>query len=203
VSKIGWVLGWAVPEAWFAPLARGAFPTAAHTFVPAASDALAWLEAAGPFDWVVGYSLGAQRLLGEASRAEKMGRVALLAPSFAFSSEAGLGGKVAVAQVRFLVRWLRRDPTAALADFYARAGLNVPPELVAGLSLEILQWGLDQLETVALPPALPAGWRAWCGADDALLDAARLHALAPEITVVPGATHHPGGLLQAFAEEVP
>ena len=219
--RIGWVLGWAVPEAWFAPLARAALPGAAHTFFPAAPDALAALRTAGPFDWLAGYSLGAQLLLGAeqvarvdpnawwgcaatesalgSTRSAIRPRVALLAPMFAFPREENTGGRMARTQVRYLARWLRRDPAAALADFYARAGLGVSPEQAAGLAPEILQWGLDQLETVALLPVLPAGWRAWCGADDPLLDAARLQELAPEIAVVPGATHHPAALLREFS----
>ena len=77
----------------------------------------------------------------------------------------------------------------------------MPRELTNSLVPEVLQWGLTQLETVALPPELPPGWRAWCGADDALLDAVRLHELASEITILAGATHHPAALLRAFAEE--
>ncbi len=201
MKKFGWVLGWAVPEAWFAPLAHAAFPTAAHLFVPAVPDALTRLETGGPFDWVAGYSLGSQLLLGEATRAEQLGRVALLAPSFAFPSEAGMGGRVARAQVKFLARRLRRDQEGGLEDFYTRAGLDVPSVHMACLLPETLAWGLAQLETTALPPVLPPGWRAWCGADDPLFDAARLRVLVPEITIVPNATHHPAALLRAFAKE--
>jgi thioesterase domain-containing protein len=199
--KIGWLMGWAVPEAWFAALARSAFPAAEHVFVAAAPDALARLEKAGPFDWVAGYSLGSLLLLRTAARAGRIGRVALLAPIFAFPRETELGGRVAVAQVRSLARWLRRDPRAALADFYARAGLDVPPE-GALVMVEDLLWGLERLESDRAEPPLPAGWTAWCGANDALLDAARLQALAPSVRIIPGATHHPAALLRAFAGEV-
>ena len=198
--KIGWLLGWSIPEAWFAPLARAAFPSAAHTWIPAEPDALDRLAAAGPFDWLAGYSLGALLLLSEAERAARLGRVALLAPIFAFPTEAGLGGRIPRTQVRYLARQLRRDPVAARADFYARAGLDAPAGGPAA-SLENLLWGLDRLETAAVAPRIPAGWAAWCGAEDALLDAARLHELAPEVRVVPGATHHPDALLRAFAAD--
>ncbi len=201
--KIGWVLGWAVPEVWFGPLARTAFPMATHTFVPAAPDALARLEAAGPFDWVAGYSLGSLLLLVDSARAERLGRVVLLAPIFAFLREHDRGGRMARAQVRLLARWLRRDPMAALADFYGRAGLVVPSSEAPDEKVEDLNWGLERLENAVAPPALPAGWCAWCGADDPLIDVARLRALAPEISIVPGATHHPAALLRAFAGMIP
>ncbi len=199
--KIGWLMGWAVPEAWFAPLARSAFPVAEHVFVAAVPDALARLEKAGPLDWVAGYSLGSLLLLREVERARQIGPVALLAPIFAFPREAELGGRIAAGQVRSLARWLRRDPRAALVDFYARAGLDVPPE-GALVPVEDLLWGLERLEKDRTEPPLPAGWPAWCGANDALLDVVRLQALAPSVRVVAGATHHPAGLLCAFADEV-
>lgn len=196
--KIGWLLGWATPEAWFAPLAREAFPTAEHVFIAATPHAWPALEAAAPYDWLAGYSLGTLLLLNNAERATRLGRVALLAPVFAFTREDELGGRVARAQVRYLARWLRRNPVAALADFYERAGLVVPLRIQPDVSADDLLWGLGQLENVRIPPVLPEGWRAWCGDDDALLDAARLCALVPEVQRVPGGTHHPRSLLQAF-----
>jgi malonyl-CoA O-methyltransferase len=200
--KIGWLMGWAVPEAWFAPLARQALPEAEHVFVAAEPDALAQLEKAGPFDWVAGYSLGSLLLLRESARADRLGCVALLAPIFAFPREAELGGRVAQAQVRQLSRWLRRDAPAALADFYTRAELEVPPEYTPAAATDILWWGLERLEHDRAVPPLPAGWRAWCGANDALLDATRLGELAPSVQIVAEATHHPTALLRAFAREV-
>jgi malonyl-CoA O-methyltransferase len=200
--KIGWLMGWAVPEAWFAPLARQVLPDAEHVFVAAEPDALAQLEKAGPFDWVVGYSLGSLLLLGEAARASRLGRVALLAPILAFPREAELGGRIARGQVKQLSRWLRRDATAALADFYARAGLDVPQEYAPAAATDTLPWGLERLDNDRAEPPLPANWRAWCGADDALLDAARLCALVPSVQIVAEATHHPAALLRAFAKEV-
>ncbi len=199
--KIGWLMGWAVPAAWFAPLARQALPDAEHTLVAAGPDALAQLEKAGPFDWVAGYSLGSLLLLREAARADRLGRVVLLAPIFAFPREAELGGRVAQTQVRQLFRWLRRDARAALADFYERAGLDVPQEDAPATATDDLWWGLERLENDRAEPFIPPGWRAWCGANDPLLDAARLHALAPAVQIVARATHHPAALLRAFAEE--
>ena len=193
--KLAWVLGWAVPEDWFRPFAKALLPEARHVIVSASTAALAQLEAAGPFDWVIGYSLGSLLLLGEADRASRLGRVALLAPIFSFPREANLGGRVAGAQVRQLARWLRREPEAALADFYRRAGLEVPAAAAKVLELETLLWGLERLEKDRVAPPLPIGWLAWCGAEDALLDAARLQAIEPRVTLVNGATHHPQELI--------
>ncbi|HSY54342.1 MAG TPA: methyltransferase domain-containing protein [Opitutaceae bacterium] len=202
VMKIGWLMGWAVPETWFAPLVRQALPEAEHVFVAAEPDALAQLEKDGPFDWVVGYSLGSLLLLREAARASRLGRLALLAPIFAFPHEAELGGRVARAQVKRLSRWLRHDARAALADFYARAGLDVPPEYAPAAATDTLLWGLERLENDCAEAPLPANWRAWCGANDALLDATRLREIAPSVQIVAGAAHHPAALVRAFAKEV-
>ena len=196
--RIGWVLGWAVPAGWFAAEAARAWPGAEHVCVPAAPDWFARLEAAGARDRVGGYSLGALLLLGERVRvAERWPRAGLLAPIWAFPREAGRGGRVARAQVRALARWVRRDPVAARADFYLRAGLGTvagevePPETLA--------WGLEQLETRMEPAGLPAGWFAAVGAEDALLDAAELARAEPALWVVPGVGHGPGALVRAWA----
>lgn len=200
--KIGWLLGWAVPEAWFAPLAREAFPGAAHAFFPAGPESIPRLEEAAAFEWIVGYSLGSLLLLQEAARVAAWGRVALLAPIFAFPREAGLGGKIPRAQIRHLKRRVLSDPRMALPDFYQRAGLDVPSDAAAAFAPEPLLWGLERLEGGSAAPPLPPGWLAWCGAEDALLDAAQLHAIDGVVRVVTGATHHPRALLRAFAAHV-
>lgn len=198
--RMGWLLGWAVPEAWFGPFVCRVFGDAEHTFVPSGPDAWARLDAIRSCDWIVGYSFGAQLLLSAAANGMVLGRVALLAPIFAFPREEELGGRVARTQVRHLARWLRREPRAALADFYARAGLDVPANLVPRAATEDLLWGLDRLERERVEPPAPAGWHLWCGSDDPLLDAVRLREIAPNTRLVEG-THHPAGLLRALAED--
>lgn len=199
--RMGWLLGWAVPEAWFAPLVYRVFSDAEHTFVPGGPDALTRLGAIRSCDWIVGYSFGAQLLLSAAAQGMAWGRVALLAPVFAFPREEELGGRVARTQVRHLARWLRRDPPAALADFYARAGLDVPANLAPCAPIEDLLWGLERLENLRVEPPAPAGWRLWCGTDDPLLDAVRLRDIVPNTRLING-THHPAALLGAMAEDV-
>jgi SAM-dependent methyltransferase len=193
-------------------LVKTVLPEAEHHFFPATEEGLGRLCEPGPCDWVVGYSLGSLLLLGnkghvltndiKACKDTAQPRVALLAPIFAFPREAGLGGKVPEAQLRQLSRRLRRDPRQALEDFYRYAGLNVPSAEGPTPALEDLLWGLQRLEADVVQPPLPPGWRAWCGADDTLLDAARLREVAPEVTIVAGATHHPRALIEAFAAEV-
>jgi len=200
--KIGWLLGWAIPEAWFGPLVQAALPTAAHQFFPADRDAMDRLVAATDLEHVVGYSLGAHLLLAAAARVSAHTPITLLAPIFAFPRERDLGGLVPTAQLRYLSRWLRRDPSAALRDFYARVGLDIPSELSATASVEDLAWGLDVLLEGYVPPQLPKSWAAVCGSRDPLLDANRLRALDPRIAILENATHHPAPLLAAMAPRI-
>jgi hypothetical protein len=64
--------------------------------------------------------------------------------------------------------------------------------------LDRLQWGLTQLETVSVPPLLPPGWSAWCGANDRLIDVPFLKSLVPEMQIIADGTHHPAALLRAW-----
>ena len=196
--RVGWLMGWAAPESWFAPIARTALPGAEHVFFVAGPEAVEEIGRAGPFDWTVGYSLGSLLLLADASNFANR-RVALLAPIFAFASEEGLGGRISRTQVRKLTRWLRHEPLAAVADFYERAVLHVPAGHPPGTP-ENLLWGLERLEKDRVEPPLPAGWKAWCGADDSLLDAGRLNTLDPAIAIVAGGTHHPRRLIESWAQ---
>ena len=200
--KMGWILGWAIPVPWFSRQVSAVFPGEGHQFFPPAPGVIDRLAAAGPFDWVAGYSLGSQVLLLEADRAASLGEVALLAPIWALAAEEGFGGRVARAQIRALAQWLRRDESAAIADFYDRAGLEVPADGPPPADREQLLWGLAALEKRRVDGGLPAGWRAWCGQDDALIDARRLQERVPEVVTVPQATHEPGALLAAFAAAI-
>jgi hypothetical protein len=200
--KLACILGWAIPERWFAPYIHRAFPSAQCEFLPAAaatSERLADVSA----DLLIGYSLGAQLVLGAADRMRARPPIGLLAPIFAFPAERGLGGRVSRTQVGYLARWLRRDPAAALQDFYHRAGLDVPAALAPIDDHEALSWGLDQLLHADVPAQLPENAVAVCGADDSLLDAARLRELEPRVDVVAGATHHPATLLPALIDRLP
>lgn len=197
--RIAWVLGWAVPEAWFAPQARAAFPQAEHGFFAASPLWLAQVSATGPWDAIVGHSLGALLMLKEAGAVSRLApRVVLLAPVLAFSVEAGLGGRIALTQVRYLARWLKTEPAAALKDFYARADMFGCDASDLNAPAGMLQWGLERLMHDRVEPPLPAGWRGYVGENDALLDARELARLAPALTCVAGATHHPGALIRAW-----
>ncbi len=200
--RFAWLLGWAVPESWFVTQVLAAFPFAKHSFFPASPDWLAQMSASGPWDAIAGYSLGTQLLLREAAAVGGLTpRVALLAPVLAFPKEAGLGGKVKETQIRYLSRWLKSDRTAALEDFYARAGLIECEADNTTTPAEVLLWGLERLANDRVEPGFPADWRAYMGEFDALMDASVLMRLEPSIVCVGGATHHPGSLMRAWAAD--
>jgi len=197
--RIAWVLGWAVPEAWFAPLARAVFPDAEHGFFAASPMWLAQVSATGPWDAIAGHSLGALLMVQEAAVVSRLApRVALLSPVWAFPAEAGLGGRISLTQVRYLSRWLKADPTAALADFYARAGMAGCEAVNLNAPAGMLQWGLERLIQDRVEPSLPTGWRGYVGDNDELLDSRELMKRDPALTCVAGATHHPGALSRAW-----
>jgi hypothetical protein len=193
--RVAWILGWAVPETWFAPLACAAWPQAEHRFFAASPNWLAQVCAEGPWDVIAGYSLGTLLMLKEAGAVSRLApRAVLFAPIFAFTQEQALGGRLPLTRVKLIVRRLKTDREATLADFYVQAGL-------AGCSADeapsgLLQWGLERLIEDRVEPPLPAGWQAYVGDDDGFLDAEELHRIAPAIVRVAGCTHHPEVLIR-------
>jgi len=200
--RFGWVLGWAVSPDWFAVEVERVWPGAEHVFVAAAPDWRERLAEAGPLDRLGGYSFGTLLLLRErAWVAERWPRTALLAPIWAFPSEAGRGGRISRAQLRLLRRWLRHDAERARSEFGAMAGLPSAALVVgSAASSETLEWGLEQLDTGVAEPGLPPGWFAATGMADALCDAGTLAGTEPGLSWVSGAGHAPGPLLRAWAQ---
>src|SRR5512137_2312510 len=104
--RITWISGWGVAPEFWRPLAQRYAPDASHSFLPP----LPLTPDIGG-DCLVGWSLGAWRVLEAAAAGVRLpSRVVLLAPFVAFCAEDGLGGRCARAQVRWLIRWLQRDP---------------------------------------------------------------------------------------------
>jgi hypothetical protein len=153
-------------------------------------------EDAANSEFAVGWSFGAWRILAAAAGGTVFrGRVLLLAPFMSFCSDFGLGGRCSQAQVLWLHRWLKRDSTAALTDFYMRADLGPLP---AGLPYdrEDLLRGLEHMAEDAsvglrefVTKGLPEGWRAVVGAKDRLLDGAAICRALPGCNLAPDAGH--------------
>lgn len=188
--------GWGVaPENVRAMLVR-ALPGAEIRVLPPTRASLETaLSSPAGFD-LLGWSLGA-RLLLEAVLAGKIPadrRVTLVCPFLGFPAEAGQGGRVSATQVKFLRRWVAKDATAALADFYERAGLNLQAPTTPPYSAEELDEGLGLLaDTTPLPSASFASpgphLRLLAGARDPLVDNRRLSELLPTLQSLPDAGH--------------
>jgi hypothetical protein len=188
-----WIGGWGVaPEAVLAAAAQ-CLPGATHSAVAPTARALDNIPAC---DLLVGWSLGAWRILEAAAHARPLpSRVILLAPFLAFGAEYGAGGRCSVTQVRSLQRWIKRDTLAALKDFSLRAGLGDGPSALP-YALEDLQEGLDRLAGDATPElrrfaanGLPSGWTAVVGARDPLLDAGLVAKTLPGARIDTAAAH--------------
>ncbi|MGA0134764.1 MAG: hypothetical protein ACO3ND_10470 [Opitutales bacterium] len=174
--KFAWIGGWGVSPEELRPLAAAHAPDAEHVLaVPVVGAA----ELAAGCDALIAWSLGAHLVLEAAARGVRMPpRVLLIAPFTSFCREHGTCGKVSETQVRYLRRWMESDPGAALADFRQRAGLPASPaagwpypqeELLAGLEVLAQPAGVSLISFAR--GGLPAGWEAYVGEKDTLLDA--------------------------------
>jgi hypothetical protein len=237
--RVTWIGGWGVAPEALRPVAEKYFAQSQHTFLAPASVAASRQSAAdedekmaalcrdAATDLTVAWSLGAWRVIEAASRGvEFPGMVLLLAPFVAFPAEAQCGGKCGRTQVKFLRRWLEREPFAALADFYQRAGLSEPltrpsatlspsdgerdgvrggsVPAVLPYALPDLLEGLDRLAGDATPPmrefatrGLPRNWQALVGDSDPLLDGAAVCRSFSGCTLLRGAGHDIADLLRA------
>ena len=177
-------------------------PGAQCRFVPPINGCA---EDASNCDLVVGWSFGAWKILAAAASGVVFrGHVVLLAPFISFCSDFGLGGRCSQAQVLWLHRWLKRDPKAALTDFYMRAELGPSP---AGLPYD-RESLLEELEHMAgdasaelrafAARGLPGGWRAVIGASDRLLDGAAICRALPGCALAADAGHNLESLVAAM-----
>lgn len=204
--RVSWIGGWGVDPQTLHPLASRCLPTADHSLfapVPSAPGSVA------ESDCVIAWSLGAWRVLNAAAGGLRFkGRVFLLAPFIAFCSDYGLGGRCSRSQVRWLKRWIQREPQAALGDFYSRANLDHLPRQLP-YSLPDLLEGLEVLEQPApeslrqfVHAGLPDGWKAAIGSQDSLLEPELIMRSLNGCVLVEGGTHSPGTLLPALKRDL-
>jgi len=199
--RLTWIGGWGVAPESLRPIADAYFPGSEHTLLAPTQAAAGSI---GSPDVTIGWSLGAWRLLEAASRGATFGgMVLLLAPFVAFPSESMLGGRCSATQVKYLHRWLQRDPMAALADFHQRAGLGTPPTELPYPAADLLE-GLDRLAEDASPElrefasrGLQPNWQALVGDADPLLDGRAVCEALQGCTLMRGVGHSIADLLRA------
>ena len=146
------------------------------------------------------YSLGAFLMINDGSLHAHFPRMVFLAPFSDFKAEFNKGGTTREAQLKYLLRWLARDPLAAVNDFRRRAGCG--PALAAlPQGQEDLVWGIEQL-LASSASVWPTGARGYIGSRDPLLDAAVLQSQWPQLQVVEGVGHGLADLLNGAGHVV-
>ncbi|WP_269540862.1 hypothetical protein [Cerasicoccus fimbriatus] len=145
-----------------------------------------------------GYSLGAFLLLREYAQLPEL-PIMLLAPILDFKREALKGGRVDGRRLSVLLRWLRRDPLAALQDFYQQAGIARDASEVLPYDFDALYWGIEQLAGPGVEHWRRDNIRACVGERDHLLDAVQLQQRWPDLLILPDAGHDFKELLQEVA----
>lgn len=193
MKKWLWVGGWGLSPQWQQEQAAVQWPQVQHEVLPPTPAALrqvcADVQESVP-DRLLGYSLGTLLLMRELQPWPDL-PITLLAPILDFKAEAGCGGRVSARRLRILLRWLGRDPLAALLDFGQQAGMPPPPPgpLELPYPVEDLIWGIEYLRGHSAAPPTGSHVEALVGSADALLDATRLGELWPQLKVVTGAGH--------------
>ncbi len=185
--NILWIGGWGIPPCWGLATVEAFFPGEKHVWKVPSPRALKDWQA---FDLFLGYSLGANLIL----RAGLGSQASLLAPFLDFKEEAGLGGRISLTQLRYVRRWLRRDPVGALNDFFDRAGLSIQLSDLP-YSDEDLHWGLDIL-TADWEAAEVGESQVVLGKVDPLLNATSVAEFFTDATVLEEVGHDLNGLLQ-------
>lgn len=185
--KVLWIGGWGTSPAWGLTVVRRWQPSWEHEWVSPSPPCAEWAD--GSHDWVGGYSLGACLMLHRPGDFPAKRGHFFMAPFFDLKREAGLGGLISSTQLKVTLRWFRRDPIAALNDFYHRAGLSLTLNDALPYAAEDLSWGLDVL--LGEPPPIPQDdpGLAVMGAIDPLVDAEQVKAFFPRSVVVEGAGH--------------
>ncbi|MEM8550569.1 MAG: alpha/beta fold hydrolase [Verrucomicrobiota bacterium] len=194
--KCLWFGGWGLPREYTLGFARGVFPQGEHEVVLPTASCIKRTKTENA-DVLIGHSLGALLLLSCCQCWLQTQRVLLVAPIADFRAEAHRGGRVPRAKLRALIQWLRREPLAAVADFYRQAGLRLSaPESLPYAASELI-WGIEQLASLEVQ-ARHEVEAAWIGERDPLLDAESLEGDFPVLAKLPGAGHD----LYDFREEV-
>ena len=121
-----WVCGWGVSPKALKSWATEAFPGIFHQVILPLRLPQGFHDG---FDKILGWSWGGYRVLEwfvTSENRQKAPPIVLFSPFFGFCLEDSQGGKTSRTHVKYLARWMKRDPVAALTDFYQRADLTFP-----------------------------------------------------------------------------
>lgn len=121
-----WVCGWGVSPNALKSWATEAFPGISHQVILPLQLPEGFHDG---FDRILGWSWGGYRVLEWLVASEyrqKAPPIVLFFPVCWFLCGRFTGGKTSRTHVKYLARWMKRDPVTALTDFYQRAGLTFP-----------------------------------------------------------------------------
>ncbi len=194
--KVVWINGWGLGTGYLERLASNLYPEREHEFIQPKEDWSIELDNRSKDSTIVAYSLGAFLLLNRPDLCRKFERAVFMAPFEDLKKESGLGGRVHLAQLVYLRRWLQRDNIAAIKDFIARAGLSNHSNDLSGLHDADLIWGIDRLINDSVKPGILDSFEVWIGGKDRLLDAERISERYPSVNVLSAAGHDLGELLR-------
>ncbi len=197
-KKITWLGGWGISPEHLSENAYQHAPLCQHEIIIPSHDWQAKIEASSS-EVLIAYSTGSLLILNTPSLWNSYNHIILLAPVIDFRAEANKGSKVSLRQLKVLKRWLQRDPLAALADFYQKAELHIPPPKVLPYPMKALEWGIDQLMTLqASTNKLPMNIATRIGENDSLLSAEVIEDQLPQVTLIKNANHDIKTLLKGL-----
>lgn len=137
--KILWIGGWAINTSTMDTLVACAFPKLDHLCIHPHEGFLESIQSYNP-DAVVGYSLGATLLINNPSSYSSL-KSYLIAPFLSIQDATYVNST----QLKYLLRWLNKDPLSAINDFYKRSQLSFPELTELPYSIADLIWGLEVL----------------------------------------------------------
>ena len=192
--NIAWLGGWAIPKKHVLDIAKVHYPKAEHHILYPGKY---WKEhLPQSADFYIGYSFGAFLLLKSTNVLPKGAHIILLAPFLDIKSEAGLGGRVSVTQLKMLKRMMSKDVVQALNDFYQRADLRVRCQGKLPYHEHDLFWGIDQLiDGKASENNLADMKQVLIGTEDPLVDAAVVARHCKQLKLIENAGHRLADLL--------
>lgn len=194
--RVVWINGWGLGTSYLRKLASEFFPERDHSFILPKEGWDVELNHEPKESTIVAYSLGSFLLLSRPELSKKFERVVFMAPFEDLKKEADRGGRVHLAQLVYLRRWLQRDNIAAIKDFIVRAGLSNGSSDFSGLQDADLIWGIDRLINDSVKLGRLDGSEVWIGEKDRLLDVGKMQERYPDINIVSEAGHDLGELLK-------
>lgn len=188
--KILWIGGWAIPINIIKTLVLNAFPNLNHCCIHPHEKYLEIIDKYNP-DVIVGYSLGATLLLNNSSNIFKE---YLIAPFLNIKDAIHINST----QLKYLIKWLKKDPLNAINDFYQRSQLSIPKLTELPYPISDLIWGLETL-IYTNQLTIPHNSQILLGNHDPLINPNFFLQHAPISTIYHDSDHN----LQAFLEILP